>query len=99
MNTLILEHECLATSVFFSEDSFTIHLNDGRHMVIPLAWYPRLFAGTKHEREYYELIGGGRGIHWSKLDEDISIDGLLSGHPSQESQKSLKKWIQKRRKK
>jgi len=99
MNILSLEHECLATKLSFSEDSFTVYLNDGRHITIPLAWYPRLLAGTKHERENYELIGGGEGVHWPKLDEDILIEGLLAGRPSQESQSSLKKWLQKRRRK
>ena len=99
MNILTLEHECLATRLSFSEDSFTVYLNDGRHIAIPLAWYPRLLAGTKRERENYELIGGGEGVHWPKLDEDILVDGLLSGRPSQENQSSLKKWLQKRRKK
>ncbi len=98
MNTLTLEHECLVTGLSFSGDSFTVHLNDGRHISIPLAWYPRLLAGTKAEREHYKLIGGGEGIHWPKLDEDIRVDDLLSGYRSQESQISLKKWLQKRHK-
>jgi hypothetical protein len=99
MNTLNLDHECLATSLSFSEDSFTVYLNDGRYIAVPLAWYPRLMAGTKHERENYEYIGGGEGIHWPKLDEDILVESLLSGRPSQENQNSFKKWLQKRRKK
>ena len=98
MNTLILEHECLVTGLAFSEDSFTVHLNDGRYITIPLTWYPRLLAGTKAERENYKLIGGGEGIHWTRLDEDILLEHLLSGHRSHESQSSLKKWLQKRRK-
>ena len=98
MNTFTLEHECLATGLFFSKDSFTIHLNDGRQVAIPLAWYPRLLAGTKSERENHEFIAGGEGIHWPKLNEDIRIDDLLSGYRSQESQSSLKKWLQKRQK-
>jgi hypothetical protein len=67
-------------------------------MTIPLAWYPRLLAGIKQERENYEFIGGGEGIHWPKLDEDILIEGLLAGRKSQENQSSLKKWFQKRKK-
>ena len=98
MSTLNLEHECLTTGLFFSEQSFTVHLNDGREITIPLAWYPRLLAGTKSERENYKLIGGGEGVHWPKLDEDILVEGLLAGRTSQESQSSLKKWLQKRRK-
>ena len=98
MNTLILEHEHLATGVSFLQDALSVNLNDGRSITVPLAWYPRLLAGTKQEREQYEFIGGGEGIHWPKLDEDILVDSLLSGLPSRESQSSLKKWLQKRRK-
>lgn len=99
MNTFILEHECLATRLSFSRDSFTVYLDDGRQINIPLAWYPRLLAGTKSERENYEFIAGGEGIHWPKLDEDILVNDLLSGHHSQESQSSLKKWLHKRQRK
>jgi hypothetical protein len=98
MNTLTLEHERLATGLSFSEDSFTVSLNDGCYITVPLAWYPRLLAGTKHEREQYEFIGSGEGIHWPKLDEDILLASILSGLPSLESQTSLKKWLHKRRK-
>lgn len=96
MNTLSLEHETLVNKISFSADAFTVHLNDSRHMTIPLAWYPRLLAGKKQEREKYELIGNGEGIHWPALDEDILLDGLLSGRPSQENQSSLRKWLLKR---
>ena len=99
MNTLNLEHDCLATGLSFAEYSFTVHLNDGRRIEIPLTWFPRLYNGSKQEREKFELIGNGQGIHWPKLDEDIHIESLLSGRASQESQNSLKKWLQKRRKK
>ena len=99
MSILNLEHECIATGIIFSEDSFTVHLSDGRHIEVPMTWFPRLLNGSKHERELYEFIGGGEGVHWPKLDEDILIESLLSGRSSQESQSSLKKWLQKRRKK
>ena len=97
MNILNLEHQCLTTKLSFSEYSFTVHLDDGRQITVPLAWYPRLLAGNKKERANYKLIGGGEGIHWPKLNEDILIEGLLAGRPSQESQTSLKKWLQKRK--
>jgi hypothetical protein len=99
MNTFTLEHEPLASNLSFSTDSLTVHLNDGRHIAVPLAWYPRLLTGTKTERENYNFIGSGEGIHWPDLDEDIRVEDLLSGWPSQESRTSLKKWLQKRRKK
>ncbi len=84
-------------SVDFSEDSLTVRLDDGRTLSVPLAWYPRLLHGTKAERERYELIGDGEGIHWPELDEDISVEGLLAGRRSAESAKSLAKWMAKRR--
>ncbi len=99
MNTLTLEHTSVATKLTFSDDSFTVYLDDGRNINIPLAWYPRLLSGNKKEREQYEFIGGGEGVHWPKLNEDIQVEGLLAGRASQESQSSLKKWFQKRNKK
>ena len=83
-------------SVDFSEDSLTVRLDDGRGLSVPLAWYPRLLHGTKAEREKYELIGDGEGIHWPELDEDISVEGLLAGRRSAESAASLAKWMAKR---
>lgn len=74
MNTSILEYEHLAMGISFSEDSLSVNLNDGRCITVPLAWYPRLLAGTKREREHYEFIGGGEGIHWPGLDEDILVN-------------------------
>lgn len=97
MNTLALEHECLAQKVIFTKDSFVVYLNDGRNISVPLIWYPRLFHGNKQELERYELIGDGEGIHWPDLDEDINVEGILAGRRSGESQKSLEKWLKSRR--
>jgi len=74
-------------------DSLSVELADGRTIAAPLAWYPRLAHGTVKERKTWRLIGGGRGIHWPDLDEDISVVNLLAGQPSGESQTSLKKWL------
>jgi hypothetical protein len=71
-------------------------LDDGRSLSVPLAWYPRLLHGTKPEREKYELIGDGEGTHWPDLDEDISVEGLLAGLRSAESDASLSRWLEKR---
>ena len=98
MSTLVTEREVFAESVQFSEDSMTVHLDDGRALSIPIAWYPRLLDGSKQERENYELIGDGEGIHWPKLDEDISVEGLLAGKRSAESDASLARWLKKRQK-
>ena len=96
MNTLTIEHECNAQEVTFFEDSFSVLLDDGRSITIPLAWFPRLFHATSQELRNYEMIGDGEGIHWPDLDEDISIEGILAGRRSGESQKSFSKWMEKR---
>jgi hypothetical protein len=96
MGTLVTERDSFALSVSFSEDSLTVRLDDGRCLSVPLAWYPRLLHGTVAERENYELIGEGEGIHWPQLDEDISVEGLLAGRRSAESAASLAKWRQRR---
>ena len=67
-----------AKAVRFDDDSMWVHLDDGRVVAVPLAWFPRLLAATPEQRGQYEL--SPRGIHWEALDEDISIDGLLAGH-------------------
>jgi hypothetical protein len=97
MSTLVTEREVFAESVHFSEDSLTVRLDDGRSLSVPLAWYPRLLDGTEAERKDFELIGDGQGIHWPKLDEDISAEGLLAGRRSAESAASLSPWRLKRR--
>ena len=86
-----------ATNVFVSEDTLTVDLSDARSISVPVAWYPRLAHGTPAERMDWRLIGRGEGIHWPQLDEDISVEGLIAGRPSGESQKSLAAWLEKRR--
>ena len=94
MNTLAIERrEATAESVTVTDDTLTIHLTDGRTLSVPLAWYPRLLHGNSKERSRWRLIGRGEGIHWSDLDEDISVENLLFGSPSGESQESFKRWL------
>jgi hypothetical protein len=71
--------EPLASEVFVSEDELTIHLVDGRKLSVPLVWFPRLLHSSREQRNQFELIGEGEGIHWEELDEDISVAGLLRG--------------------
>ena len=85
-----------ATQVSVTDDTLTLELSDGRSISAPLAWYPRLLHGTVEDRSRWRLIGQGRGIHWRDLDEDISVENLLAGRPSAESQHSLKKWLGRR---
>ncbi len=85
-----------AVDVQISDDSLTVELSDARSISVPLAWYPRLLYGRPEERRNWRLIGGGEGIHWEGLDEDVSVEGLLAGRPSGESQASLKGWLESR---
>ena len=82
--------------VVVTADTITVELTDGRTVSAPLAWYPRLLQGTPRERKNWRLIGGGEGLHWPDLDEDISVEGLLLGKPSGESQESFKRWLESR---
>ena len=86
----------LAVSVEVTDDTLTVELSDGRTISVPLDWYPRLVYGTKAERENALIIGRGQGIHWPDLDEDISVEGLIAGSPSNESQSSFKSWLAQR---
>jgi len=83
-----------AISVAITDDSLMVDLRDGRTITVPLTWFPRLFHGNSTERNNWKIIGNGKGIHWEDLDEDISVEGLLAGKPSEESQKSFKNWLQ-----
>jgi hypothetical protein len=86
-----------AKAVSVTDDTLVVDLVDGRTISVPLAWYPRLTNGTAEERNDWELIGRGEGIHWPRLDEDISVDDLLVGNPSGESQTSFKRWLSRNR--
>lgn len=77
-------------------DSLVVELTDGRTISVPLAWYPRLLQGDSKERNNWRLIGAGEGIHWPDLDDDLSIDSLISGSPSGESGESFKRWLKER---
>ena len=85
-----------AEKVKVTEDTLSVDLSDGRTISVPLEWFPRLVDATPKERNNWRLIGKGQGIHWEDIDEDISIQGLLAGRPSGESQSSFKKWLRQR---
>lgn len=88
--------EARAQRVSVTEDTLTVDLVDARTVTVPVAWYPRLAHGSMVERQNWRLIGEGEGIHWPDLDEDISIEGLLAGRGSGETQASLRRWLQSR---
>ena len=68
--------------VSIDADTLSVALFDGRTIVVPLAWYPRLANATPSQRQNFELAGGGYGIHWPEIDEDLSTEGLLRGAPA-----------------
>ena len=86
-----------AKEVTVTEDTLGADLSDGRTISVPLAWYPRLVHATREERDNWELIGEGQGIRWPDLDEDLSVEGLIAGRPSGESQRSFKRWLEAKR--
>ena len=97
MNTLAVEIRIPeALNVLLTDDTLSVDLSDGRSISVPIAWFPRLLHSTEQERNNWRLIGKGQGIHWEDIDEDISIEGLLAGRPSGESQESFKKWLSER---
>ena len=95
MSSLVAEIR--AQSLAITDDTLSVDLNDGRSISVPLSWYPRLNHATLSERSNWRWIGDREGIHWPDLDEDISIENLVFGKPSGESQESLKQWLEGRK--
>ena len=81
-------YEVRAVKVWFDEDNIWLGLEDGRQVSAPLTFYPRLLNATKEERENYEFIGPGIGIHWEDLDEDLSVEGIVLGRKDRTSKRT-----------
>ncbi len=73
-----------ALTILFDEDNLWVKLTDGRQLAVPLAYFPRLANATEEQRNNYVISGGGAGLHWDKLDEDLSVEGLLIGTQNQQ---------------
>jgi hypothetical protein len=98
MNTSGSElREALVQNVRVRDEALIADLADGRTITMPLAWFPRLAHGKPEERSHWRVIGAGEGIHWPDLDEDISVESLLAGRGSRETQESLRRWLERRR--
>lgn len=82
MGILALAADERVTSVVFDDDALSVALMDGRVITVPLVWYPRLLDATEAERNNWQISGGGYGIHWPDIDEDLSTEGLLRGAPA-----------------
>ncbi len=93
MTTLTLETEPLAAQIRVTDETLTVHLVDGRSLIIPLSWYPRLLHASQAERQNWQLLGEGYGIEWTDLDEHIGIEGLIAGRHSGESHQSFERWL------
>jgi len=89
--------EARAQSVRVSNEVLTVDLVDGRTIIVPLLWFPRLWYGTPQERSHFEIFGDGTYLHWPDLDEDLTVAGLLVGRQSGESAQSLGRWLDSRK--
>ena len=79
MHSLAPETDVRAMNVVLDDARLVVDLMDGRTIAVPLAWYPRLANATPEQRNHWQLAGGGYGIHWPDIDEDLSTEGLLRG--------------------
>lgn len=97
MTTLVIDESSLrAVRAYVTEEALVVDLADGRSVLVPLGWYPRLLQASMEERRQLRLIGSGEGIHWELLDEDISVEGIVAGRRSMESGESFRRWLQAR---
>lgn len=101
MNTLVYKTDERVEAVHFTRDSLVVDLMDGRSISVPLIWYPRLLKASPKQRASWEICGGGYGIHWPEIDEDLNTEGLLRGAraPMDNLKKSTKSPTSKRRSK
>ena len=81
MSTISVNIEPLAVDATYTDDALHVVLADGREIAVPLAWFPRLQKATPEQRKGWRLIGGGIGLHWEAIDEDISVESLLTTRP------------------
>ncbi len=82
MGILALAADERVAGVEFGDETLSVALMDGRTITVPLAWYPRLLNASEEQRRNWQICGGGYGIHWPDLDEDLSTEGLLRGAPA-----------------
>jgi hypothetical protein len=90
MGILAVAADERVANVSFDEDSLIVRLKDGRSISVPLTWYPRLYHASDEQRRNWEIAGGGYGIHWPDIDEDLSTEGMLRGAPAPVSRQAIK---------
>ena len=96
MTTLVLEKEPVAVNLNVTRENLIVDLRDGRTILVPLEWYPRLLDASPKERKNWQLLGGGYAVEWPDLDEHIGIEGVVAGRRSGESRKSFQRWLHAR---
>lgn len=89
MGILAIRADETVKNVYFSEETVSVDLMDGRTITVPLAWYPRLLNALPEQRAKWEACGGGYGIHWEEIDEDLSTEGMLRGAPAPKASISI----------
>ncbi len=82
MGILAVKADERVKNVHFTDATIAVDLMDGRTIAVPLAWYPRLLNATPEQRQNWEICGGGYGLHWEDIDEDLSTEGMLRGSPA-----------------
>lgn len=85
MGALAIQVDERVKDVRFTEDTISVDLMDGRSITVPLVWYPSLLNASPEQLNHWEICGGGYGIHWPDLDEDLSTEGMLRGAPAPEA--------------
>lgn len=85
MSTSAAQTDARAQDVRFTDDEMVVALGDGRKIVVPLRWFPRLLHASARQRDHWQLVGEGHGIHWPDLDEDVSVRGFVRGSASVEA--------------
>ncbi|HUL13684.1 MAG TPA: DUF2442 domain-containing protein [Methylococcaceae bacterium] len=90
MNTVVNVAEPRLRDVEITEDEIIAHLLDGRTISVPLIWSWRLSEATAAQRQHFEIVGDGQGIHWPDIDEDLSVEGMLHGSPAHRPNKPAK---------
>jgi hypothetical protein len=86
MGILAIQADERVKHVYFTEETISVDLIDGRTITVPLVWYPRLLNATPEQRQDWQVCGGGYGIHWEEIDEDLSTEGMLRGSPAPRNQ-------------
>ncbi|NJK35258.1 MAG: DUF2442 domain-containing protein [Oscillatoriales cyanobacterium SM2_2_1] len=82
MGILAIRADERVKQVHFTGDTISVDLADGRTITVPLVWYPKLLNATPAQRANWQVCGGGYGIHWEEIDEDLSTEGMLRGAPA-----------------